>query len=166
MTIACTRFSFPLALFLGRFLRIDDIARRRLGRVGRVLPRCGQLLFEPRVLLLQLVDPLKRRGQLDLQVGNLDMLASNLPCPLLTLRTLVGFPDFHGAGAYVLARNKVIRNHAPDLPALDRIPGELACRFFGNSWGWEKRLDKPDCLSQSMKKLIPGNYLREGPERP
>ncbi len=28
------------------------------------------------------------------------------------------------------------------------------------------RIDKPDCLSQSMKKLIPGNYLREGPEGP
>ena len=60
----------------------------------------------------------------------LGILASSLPCPSLTVLTLLGFADFHGAGGYVLARNEAIRNYAPDLSALDRIPGEFACRLF------------------------------------
>ena len=90
-----------------RLFRFDEVARRRL-RGGRgVLARRGQLLLEllvvvpkPRVLLFQLIDALKRRGQLLLQLGNLDLLASHCFASRLQFGHSARFPQFHDAGRY------------------------------------------------------------------
>ena len=46
MSSLTTRFSFPLAIPLGRLLRIDDIAGRRLGGVRRILFELRDPCFE------------------------------------------------------------------------------------------------------------------------
>ena len=84
----------PLLAALGqRLLRLDDVARRRLGGGGGILARGGQLLLQAGVLLFQLRDAFHRLEQLVLQ-------RRNTLRQVLTVQTGACFPQLHGAGRY------------------------------------------------------------------
>jgi len=143
-----------LAALATWLLRLDDVARRRFRRSGRVLASSGQLLFEllvfvtqPRILLLQLSSELAR---------------------LLAVRTFARFPHFHDAGQYCQPSHRA-RSIAGwpfnDRPAsLGR--GRLRVKSIRSPFG---RFQVGSLTTQTASTRIPivpfsGQYTRNGSE--
>ena len=117
-----SRLSAPLAFLatLRRFLwRLDDVARWRLGRGGRVLAGLGQLVTQLGILLFQFRDPRQRVRELFFQLGK-----------TFAVRTCCRFPQFHGAGTYALPPHGAISTHTRDPPNLPDIRRDFAYLFF------------------------------------
>jgi len=113
-----------LPTFGSRLLRLNDVARRRLGGGRGVLPRGGQFLFQPGnlfmqpgVFFFQLRVTFHHPEQLFLQPGH----ALGQP---VTLTVETSFPQLHRAGRYA----------SPTVQSrpIDCLPKR---RILANSWG-------------------------------
>jgi hypothetical protein len=74
MPFLAPRLSFPLVFSLGPFLGINDITRRRLGRIGRVFLRRSQFAFKFSDPLDQLLDHRSLLGDREFKSFNLSLL--------------------------------------------------------------------------------------------